>query len=125
MTCVALTVVGFNVNVGVYMAISMVFVDSGGLCSRLMWAASTVVGFDTSTCMALTVVGFEVSAGVYMAFVGGVGHQRLSGDRLCLLTGAEVDSDVAFFRLVGGSGGHDDKGSWAPTSLDKGRGVLT
>ena len=79
-TCVALTVVGFNVNVGVYMAISMAFVDSGGLCSRSMWVASTVVGFDTSTCMALTVVGFKVSAGVYVAFVGGVGHQCLSGD---------------------------------------------
>ena len=104
----ALTVVGFNVNMGIYMAISMAFVDSGGLRSRSMQVASTVVGFDTSTCMALTVVGFEVSTGIYVAFVGGVGHQRLSGDRLRLLTGAEVDSDVAFFRLVGGSGGHDD-----------------
>jgi len=90
-----------------------------------MRAASTVVGFDTSTCTALTVVGFELNVGINMAFVGGVGHRRLRGDRLRLLTGAEVDGDMALFRLVGGSGGHDDEGSWVPTSLDKGRGVLT
>ena len=44
---------------------------------------------------------------------------------LCLLTGAEVgvDTDMASFRLRGGFGGHDDKGSQVPTSLAEGRGM--